>query len=311
MRGTQAAIAAGVVRAWIELAYAREQIALTRQRIAGQQSAADSLAQAVALGGLRADQHDDVLIALRTLEAELTRMQAQERNAGRRIATLTGTPAPNGIVRLPAMQPAQLLVPDFVTAPEPAELLRLRPDVAAAEQDLRKAAAGIRIAKADLYPRIDFGAGLGLTATPADLGTTGALRFGIGPSLSWGIFDMGRMRARIRAAGAEADAAAVMWESAFLNAIEETDTALDQLASARRAWQLTRDALFASDQQLSRGTARFAAGQESQVSQQFASDRLLAAKSREAEARSVAMLAWLNVQIAFGAGWKIDVAEGS
>ena len=305
-RSAQASVVAGVVRAWFELGAAREQIVLAEQRIAGLRTAADGLDKAVALGGLRADQRDGVAVELRALEAALPGLKAAERNAARRIATLTGAPAPDGVRSLAAMQPMMMPVPHYVTAPDPAALLRLRPDVAIAEQDLLKASAGIGIAKADLYPRISFGASLGLTATPGDLGSTGALRYGIGPSFSWGIFDMGRIRARIRAAGAQADAAAATWESAFLNAIEETDASLDQLAAAREAWRRSVEARALGEDALARSATRLERGHDSRIAHLQVTDRALALRLQESDARAAALLAWINVQIAFGAGWRVN-----
>jgi NodT family efflux transporter outer membrane factor (OMF) lipoprotein len=304
-RSAQASVVAGVVRAWFELGSLREQIALVEQRVAALRSGAEALGKATAVGGVRADQRDAVLADLRALEGALPALKAGERNAARRIATLTGAPAPEGVRNLSAMQPASMPLPQYVTAPEPAMLLRLRPDVAMAEQDLLKASAGIKIAKADLYPRINFGSSVGVTASPADLGTTGALRFGIGPSFSWGIFDMGRIRARIHAAGAQADAAAATWESVFLKALEETDASLDQLAASREAWNLSASARALADQELARSAVRFERGHDSRLAHLQVRERALALQLRESEARAAALLAWTNVQIAFGAGWQI------
>jgi NodT family efflux transporter outer membrane factor (OMF) lipoprotein len=305
MRSAQASVVAGIVRAWFELGVAREQIGLVDQRIAGLRAAADGLGRAVAIGGIRADLRDTVLIELRTLEGALHELRTSERNAARRIATLTGAPAPTGVSNLSGMQPMLMPVPHYLTAPDPAALLRMRPDVAMAELDLLKAIAGVGIATADLYPRINFGTNLGLTATPADLGTTGALRFGIGPSFSWGIFDMVRIRARIRAAGAQADAAAATWESAYLKAIEETDASLDLLAASRHSWNLSLEARSLAEQELKRSVRRMELGHDSRIANLQVNDRTLAARLRETEARSAALLAWVNVQIAFGAGWSV------
>lgn len=306
IRSAQASVVAGVVRAWFELGIAREQVALIEQRIAGLRSAVTGLNKAVALGGVRVDQRDAMLGALRGLDAVIPGLRASERNAARRIATLTGAPAPTGVRTAQTFRPAQMPIPQYINAPSPAELLRLRPDVAMAEQDLLKATAGIGIARSELYPRISFGANLGLTATPNDVGRTGAFRFGIGPSVSWGLFDMGRIRARIRSAGAQADAAAATWESQFLKAIEETDASLDQLAASREAWTVALEVQRVAEQELGRSATRFAQGLDSRVAHLQLSDRTLSVKLRETEARAAALLAWVNVQIAFGAGWRME-----
>ena len=302
-RGAQAAVAAGVVRTWLDLAATRSQIALLTKRTEALTAMALSLDQAVATGGVRADQRDALRRDRLALEGAMPALRAAERNAARRLATLTGKPAPDGVRAMDGLRPGAMPVPAYVHAPDPADLLRLRPDVAQAEQTLLKAAAGIGIARAELYPRITFGGSAGLTASPSDLTSTGALRFGIGPSISWGIFDMTRIRARIRAAGAQADAAAAAWEGAFLRAIEETDASLDLLAAARRSWLLAADAEALAAQEQARSALRLKAGQDSRLADLQVRDRAAAAQQRAAEARAAALQAWVNVQIAFGAGW--------
>lgn len=303
-RSAEAAVVAGVVRAWFELGLAREQEGLLQSRITALREASASLDRAVALGGVRADRRDATLGELRALEAAQPGLRAAERNSARRIATLTGLAAPDGVRMADTFRPGRMPVPDYVTAPSPGDLLRLRPDVAQAEQALLKASAGMGIAKAELYPRISFGGSAGLTAAPSDLGSAGAFRFGIGPSVSWGLFDFARIRARIRAAGAQADAAAASWESTYLKAIEETDAALDQLAAAREAWTRTLDASKLADQEQARSAQRLAQGQDSRLVHTAIADKALATRLRETEARTAALLAWVNVQVAFGAGWR-------
>lgn len=303
-RSAEAAVTTGVVRAWIDLGAAREQLTITEQRVATLREIAASLNAAVRLGGVRPDQRDSLLAELRLLEAATPALGASQRNAARRLATLTGKPAPQGVQGIAKFKATAMPVPRYVLAPEPAELLRLRPDVAQAEQDLRKATAGIAIAKSELYPRISFGGSAGLTAGPSDLFSTGALRFGIGPSISWGIFDMGRIKARIRVAGGQAEAAAAAWESTFLRAIEETDSSLDQLAAARRSWSAAEAAHGLAKSERERSALRFAAGQDSRLADLQVAERRLAAQLREVEARTAALQSWVNVQVAFGAGWR-------
>lgn len=310
-RSAEAAVVAGAVRAWFELGLAREQQALLASRIAALRDACAGLDRAVALGGVRADRRDAMLGELRALEAAQPSLSASERNAARRIATLTGVAAPDGVRMADTFHPGRMPVPEYVTAPSPGDLLRLRPDVAQAEQALLKASAGIGIAKSELYPRINFGGSVGLTAAPSHLGSAGAFRFGIGPSVSWGIFDFARIRARIGAAGAQANAAAAKWESTYLKAIEETDAALDQLAAARDAWSRSRDASQLADREQTRSAQRLAQGQDSRIAHSAIADKALAARLRETDARTAALLAWVNVQVAFGAGWRLHDGKAS
>src|SRR5690606_27252081 len=52
----------------------------------------------------------------------------------------------------------------------------------------------------------------------------------VSPTISWAAFDMGSVRARLRAAEAGADAAAVQYEMAVLAALEDAENALQDYA---------------------------------------------------------------------------------
>ncbi|HEX2061720.1 MAG TPA: TolC family protein [Thermoanaerobaculia bacterium] len=105
-------------------------------------------------------------------------------------------------------------------------LLQQRPDVRAAERALAAQTAEIGIATSALFPRLSLG---GFTT--------------IGPTLSWGIFDLGRVRAQIRREKAQAEGALVAYERTVLRALEDADNAFSAFASAQ-------ESLGASDLQL-------------------------------------------------------------
>lgn len=303
-RAAQASVAANVVRAWFDLGAAEERGAVARERRELLAGMVASLEQAARIGGVREDEARKARIALAGVDGEVEQAGLERRNALRRLATLRAISAPDG-VRGPAPRMADPLpVPQFVRAPQPEQVLRLRPDVAMAELDLVRANAEIRVARADLYPRISFGGSAGLTAEPGSLGDAGALRFGIGPSISWGIFDMERTRARIRAAGHKAQAAGANWEAATLRAVEETDRALDSYAAARRI--IARAEAAESDaQRVAKGASdRARAGLASKVELARVRDEALASRSALDTARQAARSAWVECQIALGAGWR-------
>jgi outer membrane protein TolC len=93
--------------------------------------------------------------------------------------------------------------PSVLALPPPAELLRNRPDVRAAERSLAAATARIGIEVADLFPRVTFVGTAGLQAsTFSGLSTAGGNTYSFGPHISWAAFDLGRVHQRIKAANA-------------------------------------------------------------------------------------------------------------
>ena len=80
----------------------------------------------------------------------------------------------------------------------PSDLLRRRPDIRRAERDLAAATANIGVAVSALYPTFSLVGDLGLQNQKLTNFADISSRFwSIGPSVSWPIFDFGRIRANI------------------------------------------------------------------------------------------------------------------
>ncbi len=138
----------------------------------------------------------------------------------------------------------------------PAELLRRRPDVRRAERQLAAATAQVGAATADLYPRFSLIGAFGLQSVSASDWFGGPSRFwSIGPTITWPVFDAGRIRANIEIRNAQQEQALRLYERSVLTAIEDVENALVSygneqtryrsliaaVAANRRAVQLAND----------------------------------------------------------------------
>jgi NodT family efflux transporter outer membrane factor (OMF) lipoprotein len=303
-RQAQAAVVAGVVGAYAEHGYSARAASLAAERA---QALSVQLATAEKAGAAGAASIADVeryRLALAQARAEIGPLKAEQANAARRLAVLTGeTPRPTvDGVRL-------LYPPDRVQAGSPAELLRRRPDVAAAEQRWAAAAAAAKVAAADLYPRVSLRGDVGLSAKPDRLGDAGALSFGVGPALSWGVFDLPRLRARVAAADAGADAALARWEGVVLSALREADASLETFSQARASARRFEEASDASARVFAAAEARRAAGAVSPAALEAARVEHLNAQATANDANARAVQAWIAAQLALGAGWNSDAPD--
>lgn len=138
----------------------------------------------------------------------------------------------------------------------PAELLRRRPDIRSAERQLAAATAQIGAATADLYPKFFLTGVFGLQSVSASDWFTGGSRFwSIGPTISWPVFDAGKIRANIEIRNAQQEQALRLYEKSVLTALGDVESALvsyskeqtryrsllDATAANRRAVQLAND----------------------------------------------------------------------
>jgi len=158
-----------------------------------------------------------------------------------RLAVLTGQDPSQ--FTLPAPPSSALKLPVISGFEQPADLLRRRPDVIAAEQRLIAATADIGSAITDYYPSFSLTGLLGWQAT-----TTAA--FGSGSSeaatgllgLRWRLFDFGRVNAQIQQAkGRQAEALAA-WRQTMLLASEEVENALMAIQTTSSALHLRQQA---------------------------------------------------------------------
>lgn len=177
----------------------------------------------------------DVLRAdarLAATEASLPLLQAQQTRARNRIATLLGQRADKLSVDLsPRELPA---IAKALPIGDPAELLRRRPDVIAAERRLAAATADVGVATADLFPRVSLSGFLGFIAgRGSQIGASAAEAWSVAPSIRWAAFDMGSVRARLRGAEADADGALANYEQQVLLALEESENAFSDYARAQ------------------------------------------------------------------------------
>lgn len=167
---------------------------------------------------------------LELTRSRIPRLEAEAALTANRIAILTGR-APAAMVEVLDHSVALPVLPARVNAGVPGELLRRRPDIAAAERRLAAATARIGVATADLFPRFTLGGligtqALGFSALFERDSETRMISLGVdGSSL-----DIGRVRARIVAANATAAENLAVYERTVLRAMEETENALVRLS---------------------------------------------------------------------------------
>src|SRR5207249_12306249 len=88
--------------------------------------------------------------------------------------------------------------PPAVPVGLPSELPRRRPDIRRAEAQVHAATARIGVATADLFPRFSLTGSLGTSGSqPKDVVNWDNRFWSIGPSVSWPIFNAGRIRANV------------------------------------------------------------------------------------------------------------------
>lgn len=201
-------------------------------------------------------------------------------------------------------------LPNLVSIGSPEALLRRRADVRTAERRLAASTARIGVATADLFPRVTFNGSFALQATSiAELGATGNEAWSFGPRLTWAAFDLGHVRARIKAADARAEAALAFYERTVLTTLEEAENALVNFGRERARQEFLRDSVQASETAASLARQRYEAGATDFLTVLDAERVLLEARDQFARSQTRTATSLVALYKALGGGWESESAS--
>lgn len=242
---TRLAIAGEVGQAYLQLRGYRLQQSLAQQSLAAQLETLQ-LTQWRAQAGLAS-----------SLDAEQARATAEQTRASLPAYATNIAQTEHRLAVLLALPPQALhqRLGDDTRLPQadtaalplglPADLLRTRPDVHAAESAIVAESARLAQRQAEALPAFSISGSLALQAvSAAALGNGAAVASSIAAAVSWPLWDGGANRARQAAQQAVLQRSRIAYEAAVLTALRDVEDAL----SALRASQAQREHLQAADE---------------------------------------------------------------
>jgi outer membrane protein, multidrug efflux system len=230
-RDTQVSLVAEVANTYLALRTAQRRLVINQHDLARQQDLLSQIRTRATAGlatGLDVRQQETTLAAtssgLPPLAAEVeVRLHA--------LAVLLGAPPESLLDTISAARPP---MPPDIPAGLPAELLRRRPDIRAAERQLAAATANIGVAVADYYPDITLTASPGLVSTAlSNLLTWGSRNLTAGAGLSWNLFDGGKVNANVAIANEHQQQALLTYRKTILTALQDVEDALTHCEADR------------------------------------------------------------------------------
>ncbi len=238
--------------------------------------------------------------------ANVPQIEGQYNAAVSRIAVLTGQ-APGALKPMLAAVKPIPVGPESIAAGIPADVLRQRPDVRAAERNLAAATAQIGVAKAQLLPLFNISGSLSANAT--NFGSVlDTITGGLFAGISQAIFNGGRLNAQVRSSRAAADGAFAAYKSTVLTALEDVENALMALRTANErerqfaiAFDAANNATILARSQYRTGLIDF-----TNLNTQEAS--LISARNGLVQARSDRATALIALYAALGGGWDASAA---
>ena len=282
-RAAQSALVAAVAGSYLTLAADGENLRLAQVTLEAQKSSYE-LIRATRDAGMTSDldllQAQSQVEAARVNVAAYTGAVAVDRNA---LQLLAGSPV--GPDLLPESF-GTVTDPRGVSAGLPSDVLLRRPDILAAEHQLRAANASIGAARAAFFPRISLTASFGtLGPDLASLFTSGTRAWSFAPQIVAPLFASGSLLANLKASKVDREIAVAHYEKAIQVAFSEVSDALT-LRTTLVAQREAQEALVvALDETWRLSDARYQAGIDGYLGVLVAQQALYAAQRGEVAVR--------------------------
>ncbi len=303
LRDTRVSLAAEVVRNYVDLRTAERRLAVTEASVAARSETYELTQWRLQAGLVSALDVAQARTDLESARAAIPTFRTAVTEAHNRLAVLLGRSPGELQARLTATA-AVPLAGTAAAAGIPADVLRMRPDVRAAERRLAAQTARLGQAEAARYPSFRLSGSIGLEAlTFSGLGDSGADTRSLLGSVTAPIFHSGRIVANIEIQNALLEQARLAYEAAVLTALEDVENALVGVANAdQRRAQLAlavaaaREAFAIAEHRYATGLADFLSVLDSQRTLLNLEDQL---------ANSTGELAAAQIQLykALGGGW--------
>ncbi len=306
----QVVVIGELARSYFQLRGLQEQLRIVRSNVQNQKRTVGMLRVRYEAGQGTSFDVDRGLVLLESTQARIPALEADIGVLTHRIAVLTGN--------MPEVMAEKLDLTGEFTAPDapdialdtPGELLRRRPDVAAAERRLASASVQVGVATADLFPRFTLGALIGTQSFNAGSlfqadSATRAVTMGVGgPFLS-----IGQVRARIAAANADMEASLARYERTVLEALEETENALIRISRSKQELDHLQRATKASSRAVKAAQAHFDNGTIDVLEVLDAERNLLQSQNDYVQGWARCMQFHISLYEAMAGGWPQDIPE--
>lgn len=239
-------------------------------------------------------------------EATIPEFENQLNTLRNTLCALLGRP-PGALPELAAGH-GQLPLPDRAVLREvPAELLRRRPDIRAAEQAVAAQSALVGVAEADLYPQLSLLGSLGWSLVSSSR-LPDSFDIAAGPALLWNPFDHGRRKNAVRVEDARLQQLLTLYHQQVRDAAREADDAASGLVRALQSAAIRERASQAAQRSLALASAQYREGFADFQRVLDAQQLLLQQQDGYLVSRGNAVSSLVALYKALGGGWQRQAA---
>ncbi len=249
-----------VAQNYLDLRGNQLRLAITRENIVAQRQTVELTEGRYAAGLSNELEIAQARAQLTTTESQVPPLETAVKRDIHRLGVLLGQEPGVLLSELSAEAPIPPTPPE-VPAGLPSDLLKRRPDIRRAERGVAAATARIGVATADLFPKFSLTGTVGQESVSLSDFATPASRFwSIGPTVTWRLFDAGRIRANIKVQDARQEQALGLYEKTVLTALEDVENALVAYSKEQEARRSLTESVEASQRAVNIANELYAKG---------------------------------------------------
>ncbi|AZD06784.1 Multidrug efflux system, outer membrane factor lipoprotein OprM [Pseudomonas chlororaphis] len=308
-RSTQISLVASVANAYLTWQADKELLKLTQDTLAAYEESYRLTSRSNEVGvasALDLSQARTSVENARVQLARYTRQVAQDENS---LTLLLGTSIP---ANLPSPQPLSADLLSELPAGLPSELLQRRPDILAAEHNLKAANASIGAARAAFFPSISLTANAGtLSPDMGGLFKGGSGTWSFAPQINIPIFNAGSLRASLDYSKIQKDINVAQYEKSIQTAFQEVSDGLAARQTYNQQLQAQRDFVNANQDYYRLAERRYRIGVDSNLTFLDAQRSLFSAQQALITDRLAQLTSEVNLYKALGGGWNEQSSQNA
>ncbi len=282
----------------------QEEIAIARQNLAAQKRTADITRKRFEAGFVSKLDVANAEAQAATTESQIPRLESAAAETIYSMSLLLGQEPGPLTEELSTTSPVPA-TPPVVPVGLPSDLLRRRPDIRRAEARLHAATARIGVATADLFPKFSLTGAMGFSSTDLALALnwTQSRTWSFGPTVTWPIFQAGKILSNIEVQNALEEQAFINYQKAVLTALRDVETALVAYAKERERYSSLQDAVANNRQAVDLAMQLYVVGRTDFLNVLNAQRSLFLNEEALAQSSRTLTTSLISLYKALGGGW--------
>jgi outer membrane protein, multidrug efflux system len=309
-KSAQIALVAEVSAAYLTEREATEQLAVARQTLKAARDAYDLTQRSYQAGVVSELNLNAAETQMQTARAVVAGYEQQLAQAENYLVLLVGRPLPDDLPPPQKFNP-QICLSD-IPAGLPSDLLQRRPDILAAEHQLKAANANIGAARAAFFPTVTLtGSGGTASTTLEGLFAPGSQTWSFSPQIVWPIFAAGTAWNELKAIEAQKLIEAANYQKAIQTAFREVADSLAARATVQTQLAANQATVKAEEQNYKLTDARFRTGVDSSLDVLTTRQALDTARQNLIQSQYSRLFNLVNLYQALGGGWRENSAQSN